>query len=234
MEKLEKKAVVVHSGGMDSSLCLKLAINEHGAENVLSLSFTYGQRHGVELKAAKKICQDWGVDHTIVNIDCLNQITSNALTNHNIKIEHNKKQAPNTLVVGRNGLMARVASIHAESIGANNIYMGVIEVEEANSGYRDCSRKYMDLIQEILRIDFANEKFDIITPLVFMTKYQTMQLGYELGILEYLLETTISCYEGIEKAGCGNCPACNLRNEGIKQFVEKNPSFTFSYIKKLK
>lgn len=234
MEKLTKSTVVVHSGGMDSSICLKLAIEEVGAENVLSLSFTYGQRHGVELDAAQKICNDWGVDHTVINIDCLNKITTNALTDHSVKIEHQQNSAPNTLVVGRNGLMARVAAIHADSIGANSIYMGIIEVEEANSGYRDCSRKYMDIVQAALRLDFDNPRFEIKTPIVYMTKKATMNLAYQLGILDYLLENTISCYEGIAKQGCGKCPACKLRNEGINEFMKDHPDFLFSYKDNLK
>lgn len=234
MESVSKKAIVVHSGGMDSSLCLKVAIMDHGVENVLSLSFTYGQRHSIELESAKKICEHWGVDHTVINIDCLNQITTNALTDHKIKIEYLENEYPNTLVVGRNGLMARVAAIHADSLGADSIYMGVIEVEEANSGYRDCSRKYMDIIESALKIDFDNENFSIKTPLVYMTKYQTMELGYKLGVLDFLLETTISCYEGVAKEGCKVCPACKLRNEGILQFLSRNPKFTLSYEGSLK
>lgn len=233
MKDLKKKTVVVHSGGMDSSLCLKLAIEEVGAESVLSLSFTYGQRHGVELAAAKKICEDWGIDHIVINIDCLTQITQNALTNHELSIEHKKGHPPNTLVVGRNGLMARIAAIHADSIGANSIYMGVIEVEEANSGYRDCSRKYMDIVQAALRVDFDQPNFAIKTPIVFMDKKETMKLAYQLGVLEYLLENTISCYEGIAKEGCGKCPACKLRHDGIRGFFKENPDIIFSYRNKI-
>jgi 7-cyano-7-deazaguanine synthase len=125
--------------------------------------------------------------------------------------------------------MARVASIHANSIGANCIFMGVIEVEEANSGYRDCSRKYMDIIQKALRLDFDDHHFEIKTPLVFMTKYETMKLAHSLDVLEYLLEKTITCYEGISRFGCGECPACKLRNDGIFQFLQDEPSLSFSY-----
>jgi 7-cyano-7-deazaguanine synthase len=228
-QKLTKKAVVVHSGGMDSSLCLALAIEQFGAENVLSLSFTYGQRHSQELDVAKAICEEWKVDHTVIDLSCLKEITHNALTDSTIDIEHKSGQAPNTLVVGRNGLMARVAAIHANHLGAKCIFMGVIEVEEANSGYRDCSRKYMDIIQAGLRFDFAQPDFDIKTPIVFMTKKETMDLAYQMGILQYLLETTITCYEGIAKAGCGKCPACKLRNQGILEFVKDHPDFQFSY-----
>ena len=124
---MKKKAIVVHSGGMDSSLCLALAVEQYSAKDVLSLSFTYGQRHSQELEYAKKICKEWNVDHRVINIDSLNEITDNALTNSEIKIENKNGKAPNTLVVGRNGLMARIASIHADHVGAECIFMGVIE-----------------------------------------------------------------------------------------------------------
>lgn len=230
---MKKKAVVVHSGGMDSSLCLALAIEQFAAENVLSLSFTYGQRHLKELDYAAKICKEWKVDHTVIDLNCLNEITENALTNKNIPIEHKAGSPPNTLVVGRNGLMARVASIHAEHLGAECIFMGVIEVDESNSGYRDCSRKYMDIIQAGLRFDFANNQFDIKTPLVYMSKKQTMELAYQMGNLHFLLDNTLSCYEGISHEGCGNCPACELRNKGLKEFLKDHPDFEFSYKSKI-
>lgn len=229
MEKINKKAIVVHSGGMDSSLCLALAMEQFGKENVLSLSFTYGQRHSDELKFAQKICQDWSVDHTVIHLDCLREITHNALMDASVAIEHKKGEAPNTLVVGRNGLMARVASIHANDLGAHCVFMGVIEVEEANSGYRDCSRKYMDIIQAALRMDFDDPTFEIKTPIVFMNKKETMELAYQMGMLQYLLENTVTCYEGIAHFGCGKCPACKLRNEGIAEFLKDHEDFVFTY-----
>ncbi len=229
---MKKQSVVVHSGGMDSSICLALAIEQFGAENVLALSFTYGQRHSVELDHAQKICEHFGVERTIINLDCLQKITESALLNSSTPIKK-EKGIPNTLVVGRNGLMARIAAIHAHSVGANNIFMGVIEVEEANSGYRDCSRKYMDIIQAALRVDFADPEFTIKTPLVYMTKKQTMDLSYQMGILRDLVELTLSCYEGIPNEGCKKCPACKLRNEGLKQFMAEHPDFDFSYKDKL-
>jgi len=227
--KVKKQAVVVHSGGMDSSLCLALAIKEFGANNILSMSFSYGQRHSVELEQAKKICTIWEVDHITLQIDCLQEITQNALLNQNLDIIHNAGSVPNTLVVGRNGLMARLAAIHAEHLGANYIYMGVIEIEEANSGYRDCNRAYIDLLQKTLQIDLNNNKFDIRTPIIYMTKYETMKLGYQLGVLEFLLKETITCYRGIPEYGCKVCPSCKLRNEGIKQFMLHYPQFQMPY-----
>lgn len=230
---MKKKAIVVHSGGMDSSICLALALEQYGAEQVLSLSFTYGQRHTVELDYAAAICEEWKVDHTVVDLNCLKEVTDNALTNKAMSIEHKKGQAPNTLVVGRNGLMARVASIHAQHLGAECIFMGVIEVEESNSGYRDCSRKYIDIVQAAMRWDLGDNQFEIKTPLVYMSKKQTLELAYQMGILHYLIEHTISCYEGVAKEGCGVCPACELRNQGIKEFLRDHPDFNFSYQDKI-
>jgi 7-cyano-7-deazaguanine synthase len=230
---MNKKAVVVHSGGMDSSLCLALAVKEFGKENVLSLSFSYGQRHSNELDVADKISKHMEVDHLVLNIDCLAEITENALTNKDISITQEKGKAPNTLVIGRNGLMARIAGIHAHSLGADCIYLGVMELEEANSGYRDCSRTYMDLIQSALRMDLGNDHFEIRTPLVSLTKRDTMELGFKLGILEFLLENTITCYEGKAKEGCGKCPACKLRNAGLKTFSLEHPELKYSYREKI-
>ncbi len=230
---MKKKAVVVHSGGMDSSLCLALAIKEFGASEILSVSFSYNQRHSIELDRSLKISAHYGVDHVELDLSCLSKITESALIGSDKKIEHKKGEAPNTLVVGRNGLMARVASIHAHSLGAKCIYMGVMELEGSNSGYRDCSREYMNLIQSALRLDLADSTFEIRTPLVSMNKKQTMELGFELGVIEYLLETTVTCYEGIEKEGCLKCPACKLRNQGLKIFALEHPEVKFSYREKI-
>jgi 7-cyano-7-deazaguanine synthase len=224
-----KKAVVIHSGGMDSSLCLALAIQEFGAKNVLSLSFHYNQRHTPELEQAAKICKDWNVDHVVLNIDCLQEITSSALMDQTISIQHVQGQTPNTLVVGRNGLMAHVGGIHANHLGAHCLYMGVMELEGSNSGYRDCSRSYMDLQEQILRIDLDDPYFEIRTPLVRMTKKETLELAYQLGILEYLLTHTITCYEGIPQKGCQTCPACLLRNRGLAEFALSHPAVSLPY-----
>lgn len=226
---LKKEALVIHSGGMDSSLCLALAIQEHGKSNILSLSFSYQQRHSKELKQAEKISRQWGVDHTVLEIACLKKITSNALLDSSAAIEQRPGEPPNTLVVGRNGLMARLGAIHANSLGAHSIYMGIMELEGANSGYRDCSRRYMDMMQEILRLDLDDPHFKIKTPFVRMTKKETLEVGYRLGVLEFLLKETITCYEGIALAGCMNCPACKLRNAGIAEFLKENPNFTLPY-----
>jgi 7-cyano-7-deazaguanine synthase len=223
------KAIVNHSGGMDSSICLALAIKEFGKDQVLSLSFNYGQTHSPELIQAAKICREWDVKHVILSVECFRQITDNALINSALQIIHERGQPPNTLVVGRNGLMARLAAILAHYLGSHQIFMGVIEVEHSSSGYRDCSRRYMDLMQEILRIDLDDAAFQIRTPIVHMTKCETMHLANELGILNFLLLETISCYKGIKHQGCEKCPACFLRNQGIEEFGRNVPEFILPY-----
>ena len=224
-----KKAVVVHSGGMDSSICLAHAIREFGKEQILSLTFSYQQRHSSEMIQARFICEQWGVDHAEIDLSFLNQITENSITRPAMPIESVAGQPPNSLVLGRNGLMARIAAIQGYSLGANLIYMGVIEVESAKSGYRDCSRFYMDKMEEVLRVDLGDSAFEIRTPLVFMTKKETLELAHRLGVLEFLLEQTVTCYEGLARLGCARCPACLLRNEGILEFLLHHPEIEFSY-----
>lgn len=226
---MKKSAIVIHSGGLDSSLCLQLAMREFGPKNVLSLSFSYGQRHLPEIVQAKKICQAWNVDHLLLSIDCMEQITESALIGHSQAIEHNANGGANTLVLGRNGLMARLGAIHAQHLGAQCIYLGVIEVDAKRMGYRDCTREYWDLKQQILRMDLADPNFEIRTPLVYMSKCETLELSHKLGVLEFLLKETISCYEGLPRRGCERCPTCEIRNQAIAEFLKMHPSFKMPF-----
>jgi 7-cyano-7-deazaguanine synthase len=197
-----------------------LALKEFSAKEVLSISFAYGQRHIAEIERAAFIAKSWGVAHNIVDMSALGTITNNALMDSSIPISQKDALPANTLVLGRNGLMARLGAVIAHTHGAKLIYMGVMEAEERNRGYRDCSRSYMDLKQEILRIDLADPLFEIRTPLVFMNKYEAFCMAHEEGILEFLLEQTISCYEGLEKYGCRVCPSCLCRNSALEQFLK--------------
>jgi 7-cyano-7-deazaguanine synthase len=218
------KALVVHSGGMDSSICLALAIREWGRERVVSFGVDYGQRHRQELTQSARICSDWGVKRVEFQIQ-MGRLTRDALTDHSLLIEDS--QVPSTLVVGRNGLFTRLAAIQAHQLGASCIYLGVMGQE--HSGYRDCSSEYMALKQQILRIDLANPQFEIRTPLMAFTKAETLELAHQLGILDYLLRTTITCYEGIACEGCRQCPACMLRNRGLRTFAQAHPEVALPY-----
>jgi 7-cyano-7-deazaguanine synthase len=222
---MRKKAIVIHSGGMDSSICLALAKQEWGKENILSLTFFYQQRHSIECERAKKICLDWDIDHVNLDIDCLQKITTNALMDSNLSIEQEEGKIPNTWVVGRNGLMARLGAIQAHHLGAQQVYMGIMSCEGSTSGYPDCSRDYMDLMEKVLQMDLVDPQFKIHTPLVHMSKKESLVLANKLGVLDYLLRETVTCYEGIPQIGCGVCPSCRLRHEGVRQFVREYPYF---------
>ncbi len=200
------KAIICHSGGIDSTVTLKLAIDQYGSENVLSLGFDYGQRHHTELDAAQKIAAIFGVQREIVSLPIFRYLSDCALVNENIPL------AGKTLVTGRNGLMAWHAALVGASLGASTVGMGILAIEGQSSGYRDCSREYMDRVEEILCHDLANSSFRIWTPLVHCTKTQVLEKAQELGILEFVLEHTVSCYEGRD---CGSCLSCVQRNEAI-------------------
>ena len=225
IQKMKKKylSLVIFSGGMDSSICLGLAKKKFGAANVLALTYHYGQRHEMEVRQSKKIAKYFGVDHKIMELDFLSKVGVNALTNKKMKIKSGVNgSAPNTMVMGRNGLFAMVGSMVANEVGATSLWMGVMGLEGANSGYRDCSPEYIKLMENIIRIDIGNLRFNIYTPLIKMTKKETMGVADKLGVLPYLLDHTVSCYKGIMKKGCGKCPACKLRNEGIKEYLNIN------------
>lgn len=232
MKPANKKAIVIFSGGMDSTLCLQIAIKKWSLDQVLALSFDYCQRNHAELEKAKFIANTWGVAHDIIKLDVLEKISDSSLVKPHLPIDFGdkgKKQPPNTMVVGRNGLMVRLAAIYGYNLGVQELYTGVMELEEANSGYRDCSRHYMDLMQEVLKLDLAQEHFAIVTPLIFNSKLQNLELAYEMGILTFMLEHCLSCYEGIGQEGCQACPACELRNEGIAAFEKAHPEVPLPY-----
>ena len=230
MKQNSKNALVVLSGGMDSAICLALACKNFGASQVATITFDYGQRHITEKEAAKKITNYFQVSNLVIELPFLQHLTTNALINHHSIIQ-NKDNKPNTLVLGRNGLFTRLGAIYAHQLNAQHLYLGVLGLEAANSGYLDCSRNYFDLMEQVLRLDLGDNNFWIHTPLVEMTKMETLNLAHELGVLKFILENSITCYEGIAQAGCQKCPACELRNAGIQNFLKLNPSFDFNYRK---
>lgn len=211
------EAIVLHSGGMDSSICLRLAIDTHGTNHVHALSFHYNQRNAQELQAAKKICEEWKVKRTELDLSILSQVTRNALTDPSIPLEERPGQPPSSWVVGRHGLMIQIAAIFAHQHQVNALWLGVLERADSNSGYPDCSRDYIDLKEQALRIDLSDTKFSIVTPLIRKTKPETLALAAKLGVLDFLVDETVTCYNGIKSSGCGQCLSCQLRSNGLAQ-----------------
>jgi 7-cyano-7-deazaguanine synthase len=211
-------ALVIFSGGQDSTTCLALAQREHGKENVECITFSYGQRHALEVEVAQKIAKEMGVtQHRIVNIDGYAQLTQSALLNPEIAIQKLGEGSglPNTVVDGRNMMFLLMAAIVAKQRGIHDLYTGVCETD--SSGYPDCRDAFIKSCNATLNLAMEYE-FRIHTPLMWLNKAQTWALADELGILNYIEENTLTCYNGIVGKGCGTCPACTLRARGLDAY----------------
>lgn len=213
----QPKAVVIFSGGQDSTTCLLQAIAQYGREQVETISFQYGQRHQVELEKAKWIAQDLKVKQTILDTSLIKGITHNALTDQNAKISQPKGELPNTFVDGRNALFLLYTAIYAKGQGISDIITGVCETDF--SGYPDCRDVFIKSMNVTLNLAM-DYSFRIITPLMYLSKAQTWQLADQLGYLDYVREHTHTCYIGVE-GGCGTCPSCQLRQKGLAQYLQQ-------------
>ena len=221
MEKI--KAVVVLSGGQDSALCLALAVRKYGAGTVAAITFRYGQRHAVETKYARRIAKHFGVSrHAVVGMDFYRHLTDNALFSHSAAITRaSGRSCPNTVVEGRNAFFLLAAGVWAKSLGATEIYTGVSQADY--SGYPDCRRPFIRAQERMMRL--AMEwPFKIVTPFMDKTKEYEWALAAKLGVFDMIANETVTCYNGIPGAGCGKCPACRLRNAGLREYLAKRQS----------
>jgi 7-cyano-7-deazaguanine synthase len=210
-----RRAVVVFSGGQDSTTCLIKAIQDYGKENVYAISFFYGQKHWKEIENAKRITEEFQVSHDILDVHNVFECLQNcSLTNNDLQIEQGEKY-PNTFVDGRNHMFLSIASIYAKQKDIHDIITGCCETDF--SGYPDCRRVFIDSLQETLSLAM-DYKFNIITPLMYLNKCQTWELADKLGYLAYIKNNTHTCYNGVE-GGCHECPACKLREKGYQEYI---------------
>jgi len=223
-----KKAVVLSSGGLDSTTVM--AIAKHAGFELYSLSFDYGQRHSFELEAARKVAETFGVNkHMVINID-LNKIGGSALTD-NIEVPKAKTEEsmaaeiPVTYVPARNTIFLSYALAWAEVLQSSDIFIGVNAIDY--SGYPDCRPEYIDAFQRMANLATKAgvqgiTQIKIQTPLINMTKAQIIQKGIELGI-DYAL--THSCYDPTPQGlACSRCDSCILRKNGFKDAGIKDPT----------
>ncbi|HCN61328.1 7-cyano-7-deazaguanine synthase QueC [Mammaliicoccus fleurettii] len=213
------KALVVFSGGQDSTTCLFYA-KEHFKEVEL-VTFQYGQRHDLEIKVAEDIAKEQGLKHHVLDMSLLSQLSPNALTDHNMKIENDENGIPNTFVPARNLLFLSFAGALAYQIGAKHIITGVCETDF--SGYPDCRDSFIKSMNLSLNLSMDKD-FVIHTPLMWLNKKETWALSDQLGALDYVREKTLTCYNGVMSDGCGKCPACKLRNQGLGQYLQTKGS----------
>lgn len=219
----EQSAVVVFSGGQDSTTCLGWAKQTFG--KVVALSFNYGQKHSVELQQATKIAKMMQVEHYVMDVELLNQLAPNALTRTDIEVVHPedmvKNEEPNTVVRGRNGLFLWLASIYASTHGYENVVTGVCETDF--SGYIDCRDQFIKSLNVAINLGI-DSNIKIHTPLMWLDKVETWELANEVGILDIVIKESHTCYNGDRTSllGCQHCPACNLRNKSLFEFARRN------------
>ncbi|MBM7666244.1 7-cyano-7-deazaguanine synthase [Solibacillus kalamii] len=210
------KAVVVFSGGQDSTTCLFWALKNF--KEVEVVTFDYGQRHALEIECAKHIAQELNVRHHILNMSLLNQLAPNALTRDDIEINEGEEgELPSTFVPGRNLVFLSFAGILASQIGAKHIVTGVCETDF--SGYPDCRDAFVKSLNVTLNLSM-DTSFVIHTPLMWINKAETWALADQLGAFDFVRQKTLTCYNGIIADGCGECPACKLRLQGMEAYVQ--------------
>ena len=208
---MASKVVVVLSGGQDSTTCLYWALDRFGADNVLALTFDYGQRHRIELDCAANVAQHAGVAHTTLPIDTFLALGGNALTDAGIAVDEAPGNAlPNTFVPGRNLIFLTFAAAFAWQRDIVDLVTGVAQTDY--SGYPDCRRDTLDELEKTLRLGMQRE-FTLHTPLMNLSKKETVEMARDLGALD-AMALTHTCYNGL-RPPCGECPACRLRAKGF-------------------
>ncbi|MDK7114492.1 7-cyano-7-deazaguanine synthase QueC [Staphylococcus pettenkoferi] len=212
----KEKAIVVFSGGQDSTTCLFWA--QKHFEHVELVTFQYGQRHDKEIEVAEAIAKEQGLKHHVLDMSLLSQLTPNALTQHDMDIEQEGDETPNTFVPARNLLFLSFAGALAYQLNAKNIITGVCETDF--SGYPDCRDSFIKSMNVTLSLSMDKD-FVIHTPLMWLDKKETWALSDELGVLDYIRHNTLTCYNGIIGEGCGTCPACQLRARGLNAYLEE-------------
>ena len=214
----KEAAVVVFSGGQDSTTCLLWARQRY--KEVIAVSFDYGQRHKAELLCAKEITDELNVEWHVMDMSLLNQLAPNSLTRQDIEVEENapKDGVPNSVVDGRNMLFLTFAAVFAKQRGITDIITGVSQSDF--SGYPDCRDVFIKSLNTTLNlaIDYT---FCIETPLMWIDKADTWKLADDLNGLSLVREKTLTCYNGVKGDGCGNCPSCKLRRKGYEEFLRR-------------
>jgi 7-cyano-7-deazaguanine synthase len=225
-----RKAVVVFSGGQDSTTCLVEALQTY--DEVHAITFDYGQRHRFEIETAQNLSAKLGVKaHKVMDVTLLNELAISSLTRDDIPVslELQDNGLPNSFVPGRNILFLTLAGIYAYQIGAEAVITGVCETDF--SGYPDCRDEFIQTMNRAL-VQGMDREMTIVTPLMWLNKAQTWAMADHYGALDLVRGATLTCYNGIIGDGCGECPACQLRQAGLDEYLQNKELVLQSYLKK--
>ena len=208
-------ALVLFSGGQDSTVCLFWALKRF--DRVEAVCFRYGQRHESEIEAAQAIAATAAVPFRIIDASMIAGLSSNSLTDSSVMMdsEQTGETLPNTFVPGRNLLFISMAAVVARERKIANLIIGVSQADY--SGYPDCRDSFIRSLNETLNLAM-DEQFVIHTPLMQLDKSAVWRLADELEIFELVKTQTVTCYNGIRGSGCGECPSCKLRTQGLKRY----------------
>ncbi|GAA4243206.1 7-cyano-7-deazaguanine synthase QueC [Dactylosporangium darangshiense] len=230
MSTANRKAVVLLSGGLDSATVLAIAVHE-GYETY-ALSFRYGQRHTVELDAADRVAKAIGAArHVVADID-LRVFGGSALTDDALAVPHHASadelgaDIPITYVPARNTIFLSFALAWAETLDASDVFIGVNALDY--SGYPDCRPEYIAAYEQMANLATkagveGRQRLKIHTPLIELTKAETIRRGLALGV-DYAL--THSCYDPVDGRACGTCDSCLLRGRGFAELGLTDPALT--------
>lgn len=212
-----EKALVVFSGGQDSTTCLFWAKKQF--REVHALSFIYGQKHVKEVELARTIAAKAGVHFDVMDVSFIGKLGHNSLTDTTMTMDAEKPAdgVPNTFVPGRNLFFLSIAAVYARERGIRHLVTGVSQTDF--SGYPDCRDNFIRSLNVTLNLAME-EQFVIHTPLMWIDKAATWALADELGVLDLVRNETLTCYNGIPGDGCGHCPACKLRREGLEKYLQ--------------
>lgn len=227
-----KRAVVVFSGGQDSTTCLIQALTQY--DEVHCITFDYGQRHRAEIDIARKLSIELGAKaHKVLDVGLLNELAVSSLTRDNIPVpalgETEDNGLPSTFVPGRNILFLTLAAIYAYQIQAEAVITGVCETDF--SGYPDCRDEFVKALNHAVSLGIARDiRFE--TPLMWLNKAETWALADYYQQLDLVRQQTLTCYNGIAGDGCGECAACHLRANGLQQYQQDRDAISASLKKK--
>lgn len=223
MDKINETALVVFSGGQDSTTCLYWAKSQF--KEVHAISFIYGQKHVLEVELAKQLAEEAGVPLEVMDVSFISKLSTGcSLTDTSLEIEAEKKEGdtfPSTFVPGRNMFFLSIAAVKAREMGIRHIVTGVGQADF--SGYPDCRDSFIKSLNVTLNLAM-DEQFVLHTPLMWLDKAETWALADKLGVLDVVRYKTLTCYNGVPGDGCGHCPSCKLRRNGLEKYLASKDS----------